>query len=106
MNKPAHVVTFSYGSASVNLILWKNQNHATVSGLHSKQRGIGHATKLMQQVIDFADEYGKRLILTACATEPESGLSQTQLVRFYEKFGFVVVNEAATSFQVMERNPK
>lgn len=104
------VAGFGHESASVLLTVWDDE-HATVSDLSSKVRNKGHASGVLHKVINLADDLGLVLLVEVEAYEngivatPVEGLSNTQLVGFYGKFGFMVVNEG--EFPVlMERAPR
>jgi len=84
--------TFRYKSASLLLINW-DDGHATISELHSRRQGKGHATKLLTKVIHLADTLELDLVLEAHAYgKKKHRPSNTQLQAFYEKHGFVVLN--------------
>lgn len=84
-------IKFKHETAQVQLIVWENGD-ATVSALYSKERKQGHATALMQQVVEYADERNMRLILDAQQFGHPIGPDNSYLVAFYERFGFMVVN--------------
>lgn len=78
----------SYESASC--VLSERESGVWVTGLYSTKPRKGHATGLMQKVIDFADERGLGLILVARQFGSTTGLNDSDLITFYEKFGFKV----------------
>ena len=54
------------------------------------QQGQGIGSAAMQDIVDFADQHGKRLILTPGPIESRWGQTSTaSQKRFYKKFGFV-----------------
>jgi ribosomal protein S18 acetylase RimI-like enzyme len=62
-------------------------NRVSVPVSHRFQ-GYGH--RLMQQIIDDADEEGAKLFLFAAPYGGQYGLDHLQLQRWYERFGFEV----------------
>jgi GNAT superfamily N-acetyltransferase len=50
------------------------------------ERNAGHGTKIMQSIVDAADEQGISLALTP---SNEFGSSKARLEQFYKRFGFV-----------------
>lgn len=78
---------------------------ASLSGIQSTERGKGHATDVLNDVLRWADERGIAMKLVAHAIG-DDGLPQAELVKFYEKFGFVLDGDEVTDFAVMRRKPK
>jgi GNAT superfamily N-acetyltransferase len=93
---------FRHKSASLRFHYW-SEDRATISHLRSKKRGKGHATKLLELVTAICDANEQTVILEARAWKVPGGLSQRQLVEFYEKFGFEPVWSDPV---LMERKPK
>lgn len=55
-----------------------------------KYRGRGVGTKIMNELIDFADKYGLLIYLSLADKNRETGTtSKERLRRFYSRFGFV-----------------
>ena len=53
-------------------------------------RGQGLGSKAMKALTDYADEHGKRIILTpAVEDDYQVTTSRNRLVKFYKRFGFV-----------------
>lgn len=77
--------------ATVNLIdvSWSPLEGWVITGvdINKRFRGQGHMKRLLQQVLDDADEKGIPLYLAA--TSDGTGLSQEDLCGFYESLGFV-----------------
>lgn len=99
------VIEFNHLSASLKLTIWDAKN-ASLSDVYSAEKGKGHATKLLGKVMNFVDESGVTIFTAAEAYGSEPRLSNAQLKAFYEKFGFVVVNEDDPNWIEMERKPK
>lgn len=80
---------------------------ACVVNLFSYDRGKGHARDVLQQAIDFADSFGIQLVTKAKRYHDGDGLTDDELVIFYEKFGFVRQGRAiADKKWVLIREPK
>ncbi len=92
---------FRYGHAVLTLNIW-DLTRATISDLYSSDRKKGHATMVMKQTIEFADNHGMLLVLVAESYDEEDGLTTAQLIKFYQKFGFVSDSQQ----DLMERQPK
>jgi ribosomal protein S18 acetylase RimI-like enzyme len=95
-------MVYRHKSASLRLHNWGN-GRAAISHLRSKKRNKGHATKLLKVLMNLLDEQGLTVILEARADKVKGGLTQKQLVRFYQKFSFVAVWGEPL---LMERVPK
>lgn len=94
-------LTFKNKSASLRLHHW-GDGRATLSNLHSKRKGKGHAKSLMKNVIKVFDATKLTVILEAKAYG-KGGMTTAQLMKFYEKFGFKLVwNDP----KLMERKPR
>lgn len=53
-------------------------------------QGQGKGTQAMEQLIQFADQRGQRLVLTPALPDDRKGTtSRARLVKFYKRFGFV-----------------
>ena len=72
-----------------------------------QKEGIG--SKVMEELIRFADHKGYRLILTTAVKDPHHGTtSSTRLKKFYKRFGFVENKGRNKDFTISEnmyRNP-
>ena len=77
---------FKYESAS--LFVKPFANAYKVMNVNSTKLRQGHATVLMQQLIDWADANDFTLVLEARQYLNARGMSTAKLVLFYEKFGF------------------
>lgn len=64
-----------------------------ISNLYVQQRGQGHASALLAEITEIADEHHFLLWLEVRRYgPPRNGLDNNQLVKLYEKFGFVIVS--------------
>jgi len=54
------------------------------------QRGQGHASTLLKRIIQDADQQGITLYLEPVPGDGPRGLSHTALIRWYEKYGFIM----------------
>jgi len=98
------VLDFTYESASCHLIIWNEGIRASLGDVCSKKRRCGHATKLLETVMQFVDECGLETLTAACAyPEISDGLSTLQLIEFYGRFGFLVEGDIDPEFQFMRR---
>lgn len=87
--------------ASCRTVNWGNGTAALHSlRVHPDRRREGLATKVMEKACAYADEH--RLILPLIA-ESDEGISQKDLISFYERFGFELQQGAKSS---MVRAPR
>lgn len=77
---------FKHESASV--MVTPAEDHYWISHLYSIVPRKGHATVVLQKVVDWADENELVLKLTAKQYGNVHGLTTKQLHTFYQKFGF------------------
>lgn len=96
------VAKLKHKSASVTLRPTEN-NTVWVANLYAEERMQGHASELMQQIVDKADEQGITLQLDARAYGTPYGMSTGALIIFYESFGFYHLTGAGK--HLMERSP-
>jgi len=95
---------FTFQSAQVT-ITHADAKTAKLSSLYSQRRGQGHATTLLEEVVEYADKNGISLWLEVRRYgDPHGGLDNSQLIRLYEKFGFDVL-EDERQLVVMGRYP-
>lgn len=80
-------IKFVEGGASANVMPIDRYLHG-VQDLYSYERGKGHARRVMERIIAYAEEHRITLFLIAQEYGHERGLSNVQLVEFYKKFGF------------------
>ncbi|QAY17070.1 acetyltransferase [Streptomyces phage FrodoSwaggins] len=97
------VLELKRDSASLTLTLW-GDGSASISDVYSVERRQGHASKLLDQVTWFADRHGMTLKTAAEAYGTGPRMTTSQLVKFYEKFGFVVLGDDP-DYVYMERSP-
>lgn len=87
------------GDLYLNLIAVKKENLG---------KGIG--TKVLQEIAKFADENSLKITLTTGTKDPYFGTtSQSRLIKFYKRFGFVENKGRNKDFSIsgnMYRNPK
>lgn len=88
----------------------KNRLKLSMISLEKSRMGQGIGTKIMQEIIDFADQHGLTLTLTPAVKDTSAGTtSHNRLIRFYKQFGFVQNkgrNKDFTIFDSMYRKPK
>jgi len=94
--KVRSLVRFTHESASAVVQLDK-PGVGFVIGVFSHERNRGHATGLMNEIIQWADE--NRMILELVAMtyivgKTRGTLTTPQLVEFYRKFGFTSSSDA------------
>lgn len=90
--RPTRTV-FRYGGAEVTLVYEEN-NKAMLVGLHSKNKRQGEATAVMLDAVAYADKYDISLWLEAQRYgDWRTSLDNQQLIKFYERFGFDLVND-------------
>lgn len=73
-----------------------------IVGLNSGNPRKGHATALMHQVCDEADD-GRNVLMLMVAQPDGSELSNEKLVKWYGKFGFKPTKDEMASPVVMVR---
>ena len=96
----SHILYFAEGSATARLTLW-GDGTATVSDLYSRDRRKGHATRLVAEICDYADQSGLSLLLEVANSEDMFALSQPALIKWYETFGFTVLEALSYGVPVM-----
>lgn len=85
-----HVINFSHGGASCKLVPWDQDVYILMS-LWSKFRGEGHASALMAEVINWADEHRATIFLGVQRYgPPREGMNNAELIQFYSRYGFVI----------------
>ncbi len=94
-------ILFKYESASAKLI-YIDAGTCMLVNVYSLKRGLGHAKGVLQEVIDYADEYGATIILIA-QSSPRSSLTNKQLEELYSRFGFKTTRRGPTR---MIRHPR
>lgn len=80
-------IKFAEGGASANVMPLDRYLHG-VQDLYSYERGKGHARRVMEKIVAYADEHRITLFLVAQEYGRERGLDNVQLEQFYSKFGF------------------
>lgn len=97
--------TFSYGEARVSLI-YEDEQYARLVGLHSENPGHGEAKMVLMEATQHADNHGLTLGLEAkrFGNRPDS-LDNSQLVSFYERFGFDLIQPIVDHKLLMVRYP-
>lgn len=80
-----------------------------IVGRDKQKRGLG--SKAMEKLTQYADEHGKRVILTPAIQDRIHGTtSRARLVRFYKQFGFVESKGKNIDYEIgagkMYRDPK
>ncbi len=82
------VLEFNRFDPYMNLDLIKTEKDA---------RGKGYASKVMNIITESADKFGVNMELDAIPQDNE-GLSRTELINFYKKFGFEFIGEYGMDF--------
>ncbi len=95
--------TIKHKSASLTLRPLED-NKVWLADLYAEERMQGHATELLQKVINQADEDGIILQLDARQYGDTHGMTTGALIIFYESFGFHHVT--GLTKHLMERLPK
>lgn len=86
--------TFSYGGAQVTLIYDDDQT-ARLVALYSETRGLGHAKEVMIEAMQHVDKHGIAVWLEVQRYgDWRNSLDNHQLISFYERFGFDLVDES------------
>lgn len=84
-------VKFRSNSSSCDLVS-VDADYYVLKNLRSESRGQGHATELLTKVVEYADAHHLIIFLQVQSNDrPVRGaLTNVQLRRFYEKFGWVL----------------
>lgn len=87
-------IPFSYESATgcINVIC-SSPKEAFVNAVYSRERRQGHASVLMQMIVDHADDHDYILHLTVQGYGNGVIMDNPSLVEFYARFGFVRVGK-------------
>lgn len=86
--------TFSLSERDGDIVL----NNMVVD---EKGRGVG--TAAMQDLVEYADQIGRRILLTPGKRADQTGTtSTTRLKRFYKRFGFVENKDRNRDFEISE----
>lgn len=84
--------------------------YISMIAVDKSQLGQGIGTKVMNKIINYADKVGKRIVLTPGKTDKSFGTtSQTRLIDFYKRFGFILNKGRNKDFSISElmyRNPR
>lgn len=88
-----------------NLSLYDRGNDIVLNMIavpkEKQKQGIG--TKVMEELVSFADESGKRILLSPGLKDSNFGTtSRSRLVKFYKRFGFVENKGRNKDFQISE----
>lgn len=96
---------FNYEFSTARMTLW-DDGVGYISGVYSRVRGKGHATQVFMDMCDYADRNVLILQLDVSAYGPntQGKLTDEQLMGFYEKFGFIVIEDEGDPIR-MERLP-
>lgn len=85
---------FKFLSATATL-RYEDKETAKLTNLYSEVRGQGHATQLLTTITDLADQDGISIWLEVQSNgDPHTVMTNSQLISFYEKFGFDVLDRS------------
>ena len=103
---PESLLHFSHKSARARLTIWGAYD-ATLSNVFSTDRGRGHATRLLEKVMNYADRNELTVVLLVQAYHYADGRSPDNagLANWYKKFGFVDCNDDSV-LRRMIREPR
>lgn len=99
------VVQFKQLSASAHLTVDFELKESRLANVFSEERQQGHATALMQSVIEYADDNELTVYLTARRYGHPIGPDNDVLVDLYKKFGFEIAAEYPGGAVGMTRTP-
>ena len=96
MSKHDRVVTDKFKTLSAQATLrYEDDKTAKLYNVYSEIRGQGHATHLLSSIVEFADDEGITIWLDVQSYgDPHTVLTNSQLITFYEKFGFDVLDRS------------
>lgn len=71
--------------------------------LGREHQGMGVGSKIMNDICDYADRNKKRILLTPAIKDKHHGTtSQSRLINFYKRFGFVLNKGRNKDFSISE----
>ena len=93
-----------YSLRSLSLFLGNNNDlKLNMIAVNKDKQGAGTGTKVMEEISDFADQYGLRVTLTTGQKDDGFGTtSSTRLKGFYKRFGFVENKGRNKDFSISE----
>ena len=96
-------------SKNIDLSIFENPNEKTISlsKIVVPEKNVGEGSKMMQEIIDYADNTNQTITLTP--STDFGGSSVNRLKKFYKKFGFVENKGRNKDFEfrdTMYRSPK
>ena len=96
-------------SKNIDLSIFENPNEKTISlsKIVVPEKNVGEGSKMMQEIIDYADNTNQTITLTP--STDFGGSSVNRLKKFYKKFGFVENKGRNKDFgfrDTMYRSPK
>lgn len=94
---------YRHKSASLILHFAKGKKHVRLSDFHARQPRKGHGSKLLTDVLEYCDDLGATVFLEV-VSEDRKVMSNSKLVKFYERFGFVKIGPGKPI--MMKRKPK
>lgn len=102
----AKLIRFKYEGASAKLTVW-GAHDATLSSIFSLSRGKGHATQLLEKIMDYADKNDLTVVILVQAYHYADRMSPNNagLRHWYRKFGFVDCGDDGV-LQRMIRQPR
>jgi hypothetical protein len=90
------------------LTLSENDTYIDLSNIVVSNKGIGEGTKIMKELICYANNKNKTVTLSP-EKKPRNGTtSKARLIKFYKKFGFIENkgnNKVYEIFETMYLNP-
>lgn len=103
MSKHDRVVTSVYKTLSARAKLrHEDDTNAKLVDVYSEIRGQGHATQLLTSIMEDVDRKGITLWLEVQGYgDPHTVLTNSQLIRFYERFGFDVIDHTHCPIQMV-----
>ena len=97
-------VPLVYESAKALLHVFEN-GLASLSDVHVTDLRQGHATGLMKQIEQYADDNNLQVMLEVRRYgDPHHGMSNAQLEQFYSRFGFVRQGERKPIVMIRKAN--
>jgi GNAT superfamily N-acetyltransferase len=97
----------------IDLYLYKRNNDTIKLDsliVPKNQRKMGIGSRVLEEIINFADANDYRIVLTPGVKDKYQGTtSQKRLIKFYKRFGFVLNKGKKANYKISElmyRNPK
>lgn len=100
-------VTLKFESASCRIK--EKDGYIWLTNVYARKRGLGHGTRLMELVTEYADAHSMDLCLVVQAYNSVANkgiLTNGQLILFYKKFGFDLYDTGDRTIEMFRPSQK